>query len=121
MVDNEPIAGKIKLSINANDNQKGVFISEKFLDKMMADLEKSEYRILLYIISKPNFTKNEGCEVKLRPTSIILNLSAPGVALGLKGLIDKNFLKKKNDLYYIIDPPESNEDCNNDILEFKLS
>ena len=120
MIDNEPIAGRIKLSIKANDNQKGIFISEKFLYRMMVDLEKSEYRVLLYIISKTNFVKNEGCGVKLRPTSTILNLSAPGVAIGLNGLINKNFLKKKDDLYFIIDPPESNEDDDNDILEFKL-
>ena len=120
MIDNEPIAGKVKLSIKANDTQKGIFISEKFLYRMIVDLERAEYRVLLYIISKTNFIKNEGCEVKLRPTSTILHLSAPGVAVGLNGLINKNFLKKKDGLYYIIDPPESNEDDDTDILEFKL-
>ena len=112
--DENLLVGKMKIS-----ESKIVVIEFPFLEAMMNCLEKSEYRVLLYIISKTKPHQGTPVKIKKRKLAEKLNLSAPGVIKALRGLEDKGFVEEISEASYRLCLPPDEDDDDDDFDDVK--
>ncbi len=119
------IAGSAKLK---GEDQSWIVINPSYWHMMISQLEKSEFRVLGYLISKtkvlkknkllePNFIK-----VKKNKMAEILDLSPSGVIKALNELESKGFIEKSEDDKgtYRISTPSSDEEDDDDGILFEF-